>query len=175
MLIRDPTTNGTAVLRIGWAAYGADVPARTAPALAVTIILGAVSFCCLGYALASVIRDQDAAQPIPQAVMLPLYFISGVFVAASTLPHWLLDVAGVFPVRAAFPATLAITLADAQFTGIEGCRQTVEEQPPEHGRKHLRTKELGLAGHPTLAIGRDAASGNEAVRMWMVAPTPTIP
>ena len=31
--------------------------------------------------------------------MLPLYFISGVFVAASVLPHWLVDVADVFPVR----------------------------------------------------------------------------
>lgn len=45
------------------------------------------------------IRNQDAAQPITQASMLPLYFISGVFVAVSTLPHWLVDVADVFPVR----------------------------------------------------------------------------
>lgn len=87
------------LLAIGWAAYGADVPARTAPALAVTIVIGAVSFCCLGYALASVIDNEDAAQPITQAVMLPLYFISGVFVAVSNLPHWLVDVADVFPVR----------------------------------------------------------------------------
>ncbi len=31
--------------------------------------------------------------------MLPLYFISGVFIAVSALPHWLVDVANVFPVR----------------------------------------------------------------------------
>jgi ABC-2 type transport system permease protein len=31
--------------------------------------------------------------------MLPLYFISGVFIPVSQLPHWLVDVAGVFPVR----------------------------------------------------------------------------
>jgi ABC-2 type transport system permease protein len=88
-----------ALLGIGWAAYGAHVSGRTAPALVVTIVVGAVSFCCLGYALASVIRDQDAAQPITQAVMLPLYFISGVFVAATALPHWLVNIAAVFPVR----------------------------------------------------------------------------
>jgi len=63
------------------------------------VIIGAVSFCCLGFALASVIRDQDAAQPITQAVTLPLYFISGVFVAVSVLPHWLTGIASVFPVR----------------------------------------------------------------------------
>lgn len=89
----------TVLIGIGWAAYGAHVPARTAPALAIAVITGAVSFCCLGYALASVIRDQEAAQPVTQAVMLPLYFISGVFVAASTLPGWLVDVASLFPVR----------------------------------------------------------------------------
>ena len=54
---------------------------------------------CLGYALASVIRDRDAAQPVTQAVTLPLYFISGVFVATSNLPQWLRTVANFFPVR----------------------------------------------------------------------------
>ncbi len=87
------------LLAIGWAAYGAHVPARTAPALLVTVILGALSFCCLGYALVSLIHNEDAAQPITQAVMLPLYFISGVFVSIAVLPHWLVNVAGVFPVR----------------------------------------------------------------------------
>jgi ABC-2 type transport system permease protein len=87
------------LLAIGWTAFGAHVPARTAPALALTVVVGAVSFCCLGYAIASVIHDQDAAQPVTQGIMLPLYFISGVFVAISTLPAWLVDVADVFPVR----------------------------------------------------------------------------
>jgi ABC-2 type transport system permease protein len=89
------------LLVIGWAAFGAHVPARTAPALALalTIVVGALSFCCLGYAVASLIHDQDAAQPVTQGIMLPLYFISGVFVATSTLPRWIVDVAAIFPVR----------------------------------------------------------------------------
>ena len=57
---------------------------------------------------------------------------------------------------------------ELQFAGIEGCRQTVEEQPPEHGREHVREKAPRLAGHPTLAIRRDPATRNEAVRMRMV-------
>jgi ABC-2 type transport system permease protein len=87
------------LLVIGWAAYGASVPGRTGPALFVTVAIGALSFCCLGYALAALIHDEDSAQPVTQALMLPLYFISGVFIAASTLPHWLVDIADVFPVR----------------------------------------------------------------------------
>lgn len=95
------------LLAIGWGAYGANVPGRTAPALVVTVIVGTLAFCCLGFALASVIRDEDAAQPVTQATLLPLYFISGVFVAVTVLPHWLVDVADVFPVRHLAAALLA--------------------------------------------------------------------
>jgi ABC-2 type transport system permease protein len=86
------------LLVIGWIFYSAHIPARTAPALVITIILGAVAFCCMGYALVSVIRNDDAVQPITQAIMLPLYFISGVFVPVSGLPAWLNDIAKIFPV-----------------------------------------------------------------------------
>jgi ABC-2 type transport system permease protein len=71
----------------------------TFPALAVTVVIGAASFCCLGYALTSLIRNEDTAQPVTQALLLPLYFISGVFVAVSILPHWLADIGEIFPVR----------------------------------------------------------------------------
>ena len=54
---------------------------------------------CLGYALSTAIRTEDAAQPMVQAIMLPLYFISGVFIPNVNLPPWLRDVAKVFPVQ----------------------------------------------------------------------------
>ena len=87
------------LLGIGWAAYGAHVSSRTALALAVTVVTGAASFCCLGYALTSLIRNEDAALPAGMATTLPLYFISGVFVAVTALPHWLADAGEIFPVR----------------------------------------------------------------------------
>jgi ABC-2 type transport system permease protein len=105
------------LLLIGWVFYGARIPARTAPALIVTIIIGTISFCCMGFALASVIRNEDAAQPITQAIMLPLYFISGVFVATAVLPHWLVRVADVFPVR---HLASALLLAYNPFTSGAG-------------------------------------------------------
>lgn len=108
------------LLAIGWLAFSADVPARTAPALVVTVLLGAAVFCCLGFALASVIRNEDAAQPITQATMLPLYFISGVFVAASVLPHWLVDVAAVFPVRHLAAALLTAYNPHTRGAGFAG-------------------------------------------------------
>jgi ABC-2 type transport system permease protein len=87
------------LLLIGWLAYAAHVPGHTAPALIITVIIGALAFCCLGFAVASLIHDADAAQPISQAILLPLYFISGVFVPTAVIPHWLSIIAGFFPVR----------------------------------------------------------------------------
>jgi len=84
---------------IGWLLYGAHIPAPHVPALLLTVLAGAASFGCLGFALTSVIRDDDAANPVITAVTLPLYFISGVFLPAQVLPHWLVQVAAVFPVR----------------------------------------------------------------------------
>jgi ABC-2 type transport system permease protein len=98
----------TAVLLvIGWAAYGASIPGRTAPAFVVTVIVGAATCCCLGFAVASLIRTVDAAQPVVQAIVLPLSFISGVFIATSELPSWLADIGKVFPVEHLVSALLA--------------------------------------------------------------------
>jgi ABC-2 type transport system permease protein len=108
------------LLGIGWVGYGAHVPARIVPALVVTVVVGALSFCCLGYALASVIHDQDAAQPVTQAVMLPLYFISGVFVASSTLPTWLVNIASLFPVSHLAVALLAAYNPHTRGAGLAG-------------------------------------------------------
>ena len=41
----------TLLLAVGWVAFGAHLPAHTAAALAVTVVVGALSFCCLGFAV----------------------------------------------------------------------------------------------------------------------------
>jgi ABC-2 type transport system permease protein len=89
----------TVLLLIGRFAYGVRLPSHTLPGVVLTGIVGAVTFCCLGYALSTAIRSADSAQPMVQAIMLPLYFISGVFIPNVSLPHWLRDVAKVFPVQ----------------------------------------------------------------------------
>jgi ABC-2 type transport system permease protein len=86
------------IAAIGRIAYGVHVPGSTIPAFLVTVVIGAACFCCLAFALASFIRNEDSAQPIVQATMLPLYFISGVFIPKSQIPSTLRDIAGVFPV-----------------------------------------------------------------------------
>jgi ABC-2 type transport system permease protein len=89
----------TVMLLVGHFAYDVNLPSSTIPAVALTAILGSATFCVLGYAFASFIGSADAAQPMTQAITLPLYFISGVFVPNVNLPSGLRHIAGLFPVQ----------------------------------------------------------------------------
>jgi ABC-2 type transport system permease protein len=89
----------TVLLLVGNLVYGVTLPTSTIPAVALTAILGSATFCVLGYAFATFIGSADAAQPMTQAITLPLYFISGVFVPNVNLPSGLRHVAELFPVQ----------------------------------------------------------------------------
>lgn len=92
------------VTAIGRLAYGVEVPWGHLGAVLVTLAVGAASFCCLGVALTAVIPNEDAAAPITNVAVLPLYFLSGVFIPESEIPEGVLHVADVFPVRHFFEA-----------------------------------------------------------------------
>ena len=79
--------------------YDVDVPGRTLPALVLSVMVGAAAFSALGLALTGFIRDGDAAPAIVNAAVLPLLFISDVFITPGTAPDWLSTVAEVFPVK----------------------------------------------------------------------------
>ncbi len=95
------------LLVIGRLAYGASVPLAAIPALVVAVLSGVVVFCCLGFAVAGLVRSFQAAQPVAMAFGLPLTFISGVFVPWAFVPHWLQHVSEVFPIR-----PLAVAMLD---------------------------------------------------------------
>jgi ABC-2 type transport system permease protein len=86
------------------ALFGADVPWSRLPAILLTLVIGAASFCCLGIALTAAIPSQDAAAAIVNALLLPLYFLSGVFIPEDQLPNGVISFADLFPVRHFFDA-----------------------------------------------------------------------
>jgi len=89
---------------IGWAVYGVDIPFERAPAVLVTLVVGAASFCCLGFAITAAIPSEDAAAPITNVALLPLYFLSGVFIPETEIPSGVLHFADLFPIRHFFEA-----------------------------------------------------------------------
>jgi ABC-2 type transport system permease protein len=92
------------IAALGRLAYGVPVPWERLPAIVVTLSVGAAAFCCLGIALTAAIPSQDAAAPIVNALLLPLYFLSGVFIPDDQLPSGVIHFADAFPVRHFFEA-----------------------------------------------------------------------
>ncbi len=89
---------------LGRLLYGVAIPWGQLPEILVVLVVGAASFCCLGIALTAAIPSQDAAAPIVNALLLPLYFLSGVFIPDDELPDGVISFANHFPVRDFFQA-----------------------------------------------------------------------
>ena len=89
---------------IGGLLYSVPFPWERLPELLATLVVGAASFCCLGIALTAAIPSQDAAAAIVNALLLPLYFLSGIFIPEDELPGGVIDFANHFPVRPFFEA-----------------------------------------------------------------------
>ena len=94
------------VTLIGRILYDVPIPTETLPALLVTLVVGVFAFCSIGLALSIVIPSEEAAPPITNFTVLPLYFLSGVFVPESELPDGVLAFASFFPIRPFFEAFL---------------------------------------------------------------------
>jgi ABC-2 type transport system permease protein len=89
---------------LGRVLYGVEIPWDRLPAVLVTLAIGAAAFSCLGIAITAAIPSEDAAAPITNVAVLPLYFLSGVFIPESEIPSGVLHVADAFPIRHFFEA-----------------------------------------------------------------------
>jgi len=85
----------------GRVAYSANIPTgMTLVRFLVMLVVGAAAFCALALALTAAIPNADASAPIVNATILPLLFLSGIFIVFSNnTPSWILWVARIFPVR----------------------------------------------------------------------------
>ncbi|MGI8760629.1 MAG: ABC transporter permease [Jatrophihabitantaceae bacterium] len=83
------------IIGIG-ALYGVPLPSHWL-AIIVTLVLGAASFCTLGVAVASLIRNSEAAPAVVQFILFPLVFISGTYFPIHS--GVLNTIADIFPVR----------------------------------------------------------------------------
>lgn len=79
--------------------YDVALPGNSLPAMLLTLGVGAASFCLLGMALTTVVPNADAAPAVVNATILPLLFISDVFIPLQNPPAWVDTVGKIFPVR----------------------------------------------------------------------------
>ena len=75
------------LLVVGRVAYGVTLRAGAIPGVVLTTLVGALSLCCVGYALTTLVDSNESAQPVIQAITLPIFFISGTFFPESIVPR----------------------------------------------------------------------------------------
>ncbi len=87
------------MLALGVGAYGLEIEWAKMPAALVTFLVGVAAFAALGMAIASLIRTASSASAVANAIILPLAFISNVFIVTDDAPDWIGAVGGVFPLK----------------------------------------------------------------------------
>ena len=81
--------------------YDAAVPSGVALLRSVVVlVVGSASFCALGLAFTAVIPNADASPALVNASILPLLFLSGIFIPlGDSAPEWIRWIGRVFPVK----------------------------------------------------------------------------
>jgi ABC-2 type transport system permease protein len=85
----------------GVAFYQAEVPTGVLLSeLLATVVVGAMAFSALGLATTALVPNADAAPAVVNAIILPLLFLSGIFIPlGEDAPTWMKVIGDVFPVK----------------------------------------------------------------------------
>ena len=98
---------------VGLALFGSPVPWGSIGQVILVVLVGAAVFSVLGIAITAIVPSREAAPALVNLIVLPLYFLSGIFIPEGEVPPGVLDFAGVFPVRPFFELTLAAYAPEA--------------------------------------------------------------
>ncbi len=96
----------TIVTLAGALFYNVDPPSNPGRFLA-TLAAGAAAFCALGLAFTALIPNEEAAPAVVNAAVLPLAFVSDIFIPSDHAPEWMQTIADVFPIKHFAQAMLA--------------------------------------------------------------------
>ncbi|MBA3606632.1 MAG: ABC transporter permease [Actinomycetota bacterium] len=153
---------------VGIVGYGIELDPAKLPVAVVTFVVAVASFAALGIAVASIIPSADAAPAVANAIILPLGFISDVFIQIDEPPRWLAVIGDIFPLK-----PLAQTFQDVFNPSVDA--------PAFQWDRLLRIAVWGIAGtiaavrlfrwEPSLRSG-SRAGRRRGTRRRSVQPTP---
>jgi ABC-2 type transport system permease protein len=89
----------TTVMLLGVVAYDVSVDIAALPAALVTFLVAVASFAALGMAVAALVPSASSASAVANATILPLAFVSNVFIPLDDAPRWIDVVGDVFPLK----------------------------------------------------------------------------
>jgi ABC-2 type transport system permease protein len=88
------------MLTLGVVVYDLEIEAAKMPAAFVTFLVGVGSFAALGMALAAVVKTASSASAAANAIILPLAFVSNIFIQVDNAPRWIEVLGEIFPLKA---------------------------------------------------------------------------
>lgn len=86
-------------LALGVVAYDLTIEFAKVPAMIVTFVVGVSAFAALGLAVAGLVPNADSAPAVANATILPLAFVSDIFIVVDEPPRWLDVVGNIFPLK----------------------------------------------------------------------------
>jgi ABC-type multidrug transport system permease subunit len=137
-------TSTALVLGAGVAFYDLQVPSRSILAIVVTLVVASACFSALGLALAMALPSMQLTVAVSNGIVIPLAFISDMFMMSGQMPDWLATIGWLFPLK-----HLTAVFADALNPYLSGSGFELD---------HLAVIALwGLAGAvvATAQLGRD--------------------
>jgi ABC-2 type transport system permease protein len=108
------------VVLFGLVFYSVDIPTTTLPAFVASLAVGAACFSALGLAVTRMVPNPDAAPAVINAMILPLLFISDVFIPLEYAPDWLNTFSGIFPIKPFSHALIGAYNPCAVGSGFDG-------------------------------------------------------
>jgi ABC-2 type transport system permease protein len=87
------------VAAFGALLYRVEVPWGAMPVVLLVLFVAAATFSALGLAVSGLIPNADASPAVVNATILPILFISNVFIQMENAPGWLDAVSHLLPVR----------------------------------------------------------------------------
>ncbi len=87
------------MMTVGVFAFDVNIEVAKLPAALLTFVTGTACFAALGLTLGAVSPTGDSAPAVANATILPLAFLSDVFIAIDNPPAWLTAIGNFFPLR----------------------------------------------------------------------------
>lgn len=95
---------GVLLLSAGVMLYGVKLDGETILAAVISFLVGAAAFAALGLLMAALVPNGEAGPAVANATLLPIAFISDVFINDVEPPAWLEFVGNLFPLKHAVAA-----------------------------------------------------------------------
>ncbi len=87
------------MLTLGVVVYDLEIEAAKVPAAVLTFLVGVGAFAALGMALASMVKSASSASAAANAIILPMAFVSNIFIQVDNAPGWITALGDFFPLK----------------------------------------------------------------------------